>query len=201
MSRIIFSIEYIFKKINMEELNQLLKERKLNQRKLAIALGVSPSVVNAWVHDIKKPSFENIRLLAEYFDVPISYFYKMVEVNDILEIEKGGQVAKEDPRKEISTLNEGLKMGKESHYIYYTKEEDSTVNFVTGTKIIINVKAELQNEDMVIAKVKGKEGHIIGRVMIGKDKIIMMNEDFDVYMKDDILCMYLVESYETKTRK
>lgn len=56
-----------------ERLTELMKERNLNQVKLAENSGVKQNTISAWVLKKKEPSIRSLWLLADYFDVDIDY--------------------------------------------------------------------------------------------------------------------------------
>lgn len=194
--------EEIKKRIS-QRIKLLIELKGISQNKLAEGILVGTSTVSDWVKGKKTPGAEKIKLLADYLNVPIDIFYneEKITINNIEEIINSGHIIIERDIKEISTINAGLKMGNEEYYYYIIKDEDDTIHLTKGTKIKINVKSEIQNDDLVIAKIKNKNGLMVRRVLIGKEKIVLLNDDYDVINKDDILCMYLIESFETKTRK
>ncbi len=54
-------------------LKDLREEKGLSQRDLAKKLKVSNVSVSNWEKDLKKPQYENIKLIAEYFGVSCDY--------------------------------------------------------------------------------------------------------------------------------
>lgn len=56
---------------------KLLKERGVRTADVCKATGLKPSTITDWKKGrTKSLSAENIRKIAEYFDVPVDYFYK-----------------------------------------------------------------------------------------------------------------------------
>lgn len=53
----------------MNIVRQLLRKHDIQQKQLAIDLGVSNPTVSDWVHNRKDPSGKNLKKLAEYFNV------------------------------------------------------------------------------------------------------------------------------------
>lgn len=58
--------------------NKLLELRKnhgLSQKKLADELGVAQSSINYWEKGQRTPSFNVVQKIADYFRIPVNYFY------------------------------------------------------------------------------------------------------------------------------
>ena len=53
----------------MNIVRELRKKRGIQQKELAIEIGVSSATVSDWEHQRKNPSGERLRKLSEYFDV------------------------------------------------------------------------------------------------------------------------------------
>ena len=62
-------LEIIF----IERLKGLMKERGLNQVKLAKEVGVKQNTISSWVCGKKEPSITSLWLLADFFEVNIDY--------------------------------------------------------------------------------------------------------------------------------
>lgn len=56
-----------------ERIRELMKERSLNQVKLAQAIGVKQNTISAWLLEKKEPCITSLWLLADYFDVDIDF--------------------------------------------------------------------------------------------------------------------------------
>ncbi|MCE3020948.1 helix-turn-helix domain-containing protein [Staphylococcus pasteuri] len=55
-----------------ESLQELMKERNIDQKELAEAIGVSQPTVSNWIQQTKYPRIKRIQQLADYFNVPKS---------------------------------------------------------------------------------------------------------------------------------
>ena len=53
----------------MPTIKQLLKQRGILQKQLALDLGVSQPTISDWINGKKEPNQENLKRLAEYFEV------------------------------------------------------------------------------------------------------------------------------------
>ena len=62
-----------------ETLKELRLERKVNQVKLAQAIGVSKGIISLWENGLREPTLTNLIALAKYFDVSIDYLVGLNE--------------------------------------------------------------------------------------------------------------------------
>lgn len=56
-----------------ERLTELMKERSLNQVRLAQAVGLKQNTISAWLRNKKEPCITSLWLIADYFGVDIDY--------------------------------------------------------------------------------------------------------------------------------
>lgn len=63
-----------------ERLKYLRREKKLSQAALAEAIGVGQSSIASYERDERKPSYEVLCLLADYFDVSTDYLLGRTDV-------------------------------------------------------------------------------------------------------------------------
>lgn len=54
-------------------LKELRTEKGLNQQELAEAIGTTGGTVSKWERDVRKPEFETLKALCEYFQVSLGY--------------------------------------------------------------------------------------------------------------------------------
>lgn len=59
-----------------ESLQELMKERNIDQKELAEAIGVTQPTVSNWIQQTKYPRIKRIQQLADYFNVPKSRITK-----------------------------------------------------------------------------------------------------------------------------
>lgn len=72
-------------------LKSLRKSRKLTQKQLATAIGVTERGLQSYELNEKKPSFDNLIAMADYFDVSVDYLmgrtaFPLVLREEIVEI-------------------------------------------------------------------------------------------------------------------
>ena len=58
-----------------EKFEKLLKERHVTANKVAIATGVTSATLSAWKRGEYTPKKEKIQKIADFFEIPITYFY------------------------------------------------------------------------------------------------------------------------------
>lgn len=54
-------------------LRNLIEERDMTQKELAMQLNIAPSTLGSYVQGVREPDFSTLKSLAEYFDVTIDY--------------------------------------------------------------------------------------------------------------------------------
>lgn len=60
----------------MTKLHELIKENRYKIKDIAEVCGVSPSAVTHWLNGSCMPSIENLKKIAEFFDVTIDELVK-----------------------------------------------------------------------------------------------------------------------------
>lgn len=54
-------------------LRELLNDRGITQKQLAISLNIAASTLGNYIQDSREPDFETLKRLADYFDVSVDY--------------------------------------------------------------------------------------------------------------------------------
>lgn len=57
-----------------EKFERLLKERNLTSYKVSLDTGIAQSTLSDWKSGRSKPKVDKLKILADYFCVPIEYF-------------------------------------------------------------------------------------------------------------------------------
>lgn len=76
------------KKIFSERLNQLMAERGITQKEISVITGASTSTVSTWSNGMNMPRMDKVERLADYFDLPISYFLEMTPASQDAELQE-----------------------------------------------------------------------------------------------------------------
>ena len=147
-----------------ERLNQLRKEKKLTQKELAIALNIPYRTLLNWELNTRKPSYENMIKMQEFFNVSGAYLRGETDIKEAMtwddpeimdEVEKqlissmkalsNLAIAQTDANKKI-LFNffvefRGLAESLESNDDFYLLTETMIKNFNTLEKIIRHSKS------------------------------------------------------------
>lgn len=59
-----------------EKFERLLKERNLTPYRVSLDTGIAQSTLSDWKSGRSKPKVDKLKILADYFGVPIEYFLK-----------------------------------------------------------------------------------------------------------------------------
>ena len=57
-----------------EKIERLLQQKKITAYTLCKETGISTAALSGYKHGRMKPSFETLKKIADYFNVPIDYF-------------------------------------------------------------------------------------------------------------------------------
>jgi repressor LexA len=57
-----------------EKFERLLKERNLTPYRVSLDTGIAQSTLSDWKSGRSKPKVDKLKILADYFGVPIEYF-------------------------------------------------------------------------------------------------------------------------------
>lgn len=74
--------KFKMEKLIAKNLIKLLKLNNLTQKQLADKIKVKQQIVNRWVNNKALPTTKNLDKLAEFFSVPVSYFYNENQNNN-----------------------------------------------------------------------------------------------------------------------
>lgn len=65
-----------------KRLKQLIKEKGMEQQEVAAILGIKSPTFNGYISNKREPSFEKLRLFAEYFGVSVDYLIGYSDIRD-----------------------------------------------------------------------------------------------------------------------
>ena len=69
---------------NPDKIKQLLDERGIKQAKFIKDLNVSKSNLYVWLNGLSQPKIDSLEEIADYFDVPIDYFFERKRGTNLL---------------------------------------------------------------------------------------------------------------------
>lgn len=112
-----------------EKIKDLRKEKNLTQKEMAQALSITISTLSHWECDYQEPSFRDLILLAEYFDVSTDYLLGAAE-DEIVPKEKNSP---ELTSEEQSLLNDFRSLPRQeraqaSEYVHYLADRRGNKN-------------------------------------------------------------------------
>lgn len=58
-----------------EKIRELRKSKNISQETLAFDVGVSRQTIHKWENDVMQPNTDNLKILGNYFNVDINYFF------------------------------------------------------------------------------------------------------------------------------
>lgn len=103
-----------------QRLDELMTERGLNNLRLSKETGVADRLIGAWKKGEKRPGFENLVLLAEYFEVSLDYLVGRSDVRKI-DIKKEPVLEISENGREMLELYEQLPERKQLEMIGYIR--------------------------------------------------------------------------------
>lgn len=65
-----------------DKIKHLRKQFNLTQKELAVRLKVAPTAVSGWERGANNPMMDKLEIMAEMFNVPVTYFFEESEVGD-----------------------------------------------------------------------------------------------------------------------
>lgn len=171
-----------------KRIRKLRKEKKLTQEDLAKILGVKPTAVSAWESGRNKPLMDKVGLMAQYFDVPISYFFeedkleeKTIPIKRFAKLPIVGAISCGDgviAYEEIEGYEEvpssWIRGGK---YFFLRAKGDSMINahITDGALLLIRRQDDVENGE--IAAVLINDEAVLKRVYKSGDTIILQSEN------------------------
>lgn len=126
-------------------INNLRKEKKISQRKMASDLSITNPTISMWENGLRKPDTDTLKRLADYFNVPVTYFFEYDNINK----SKGVKIAV------LGTIPAGIPFEAIEDIIDY--EEISEEMARTGEYFALKVQGDsmlptIKNGDIVIVR-------------------------------------------------
>ena len=87
----------------------LLKEKNLTQKDFCKALNIQESVVSRWITGKAEPTTKSIGKIANFFDVPVGYFYDKSTYSNIHNSNIGNNNTINNNNSRFELLEEKLK--------------------------------------------------------------------------------------------
>ena len=88
---------------NPDKIRRLFEDRKISQAQFLKDTSISKSNLYVWLNNTSIPGADNLEIIADYFNVPIDYFFDR-DINSS-GIKISGDITLSECRKEIEHLN------------------------------------------------------------------------------------------------
>lgn len=167
-----------------DKIKELRKKHKLTQADLAKKLGVKPTAVSAWEGNHNRPLMDKLTLIAEMFEVPITYFFDVEDLGQTGEtialpvygnISCGeGAFIYEETGVYESTPREWLNGGE---YFYLRAKGDSMTGarIQEGDMLLIRKQDEVENGEIAAVVIEDKA--LLKRVYKSGNSLILQSEN------------------------
>lgn len=155
-----------------EKIEKLLKDKGISAYRMCKDTGLSRSLVSQWKNGSFNPKHDKLELLADYFDVPIAYFY---EADPIFNVSAGTGTLNED-------YDDAPKQAKDSSLVRVVGES-MLPSLHDGDIVRVNHSFEIsdiRDSDFVCVKINGFED-CIKHVEIKQDGVWLRGENPDAY--------------------
>ncbi|WP_147536065.1 LexA family protein [Bacillus marasmi] len=167
-----------------DKIKDLRKKHKLTQEDLAKKLDVRPTAVSAWERNANKPLMDKIVVMAEMWDVPVTYLLDVDDIGESSDMELlpvygniscgNGVLVYDAPESFEATPKDWLNGGE---YFYMTAKGDSMIGarIHEGDLLLIRKQDEVENGE--IAAVAVDDTAVLKRVFKQDDSVILQSEN------------------------
>lgn len=167
-----------------DKIKELRKQNRLTQADLAKKLNVAPSSVSAWEGNLNRPLMDKITVLADLFDVPLTYFFDVEDIGESIDTVSlpvygnvscgNGLVVFETPETYESTPRDWLNGGE---YFYLRAKGDSMIGarIQEGDILLIRRQDDVESGEIAAVVVEGES--VLKRVYKSNDSVILQSEN------------------------
>lgn len=148
------------------KIKALMDASGISAYKLSKELGLSRSVFSEWKSGKSKPKYETVQLIADYFDVPISYFYdgemdKLRAEHEFWSTKLVYDVAAGQGRVNGEYAAEHVSSGASDEYSFIRIHGDSMLpHLMDGDMVKVHHQTETSPTDFTVIKVDGETATI-----------------------------------------
>lgn len=118
----------------MNRIRELREARGIEQKTLAIDIGVSQPTVSSWENGVKNPSSKRAEKLADYFGVSIDYLL-------------GREVPDPDIDEGVMELRERLRRQPELRLLFSATKKATKDDLLTAVRILEAIKKDGSDND------------------------------------------------------
>lgn len=167
-----------------DKIKELRKQHRLTQADLAKKLKVAPTAVSAWEGNHNRPLMDKISILADLFNVPITYFFDVEDLGDSIDAVTlpvygnvscgNGLVVFEAPETYETTPRDWL---NGAEYFYLKAKGDSMLGarISEGDLLLIRRQDEVENGEIAAVVVDGET--LLKRVFKTNNSIVLQSEN------------------------
>ncbi|RHH70123.1 helix-turn-helix domain-containing protein [Vagococcus sp. AM17-17] len=177
-----------------DKIKLLRKENGLTQLELAKRLDVASTSVSSWERGANKPLMDKIEVMAQMFDVPLSYFFKDIELfkGDIISVPIIGEIACGDPitaNENILGYRDRSSTNLPAGDLFYLKAKGDSMEpkIPDCSFVLIREQPDVENGEIAAVLVNGDTEATLKRVRKVQDSLILepLNPDYNPYIVNE----------------
>lgn len=177
-----------------DKIKLLRKENGLTQLELAKRLDVAPTSVSSWERGANKPLMDKIEVMAQMFDVPLSYFFKDIELfkGDIISIPIIGEIACGDPitaNENILGYRDRSSTNLPTGDLFYLKAKGDSMDpkIPDGSFVLIREQPDVENGEIAAVLVNGDTEATLKRIRKVQGSLVLepLNPDYNPYIVNE----------------
>ena len=176
------------RQIFAENLKRLIERRKIDQKELARAIGVSDQSVSNWVRGDKYPRIDKVQLIADYFQVNKSDLLEERVSNMIpvapqtIPIPVLGTIACGEPILAEENVTEYIYESPDqlpSGNLFYLKAKGTSMEptIPDGSYVLVREQPEVENGAIAAVLVNGDTEATLKRIKRQGDMVILMPDN------------------------
>jgi len=150
-----------------ENIRQLREKHKITQNTLAEALEVSPSTIGMYEQDRRRPKYEKLEAIADYFNVPMESLIKtdFTPGKTGIQIPVLGYVRAGIPIEAIEEILDyeeiSQEMSRQGEYFALSIKGDSMEPKISnGDVVIVRKQSIVENGDIAVVLVNGNDATV-----------------------------------------
>lgn len=177
-----------------DKIKFLRKENGLTQLELAKRLDVAPTSVSSWERGANKPLMDKIEVMAQMFDVPLSYFFKDIELfkGDIISIPIIGEIACGDPitaSENVLGYRDRSSTNLPTGELFYLKAKGDSMEpkIPDGSFVLIREQPDVENGEIAAVLVNGDTEATLKRIRKVQNSLVLepLNQDYNPYIVNE----------------
>lgn len=167
-----------------EKIKHLRKSKRMTQSDLADLLKIAPTAVSAWERGANRPLMDKVVIMADYFNVPLSYFFEQEEFSpkNIIRIPILGQIACGNPiladENIIGYREELISQVPNGNVFYLETKGDSMIPTIPeNSYVMIREQSDVEDGEIAAVLVNGDEETTLKRVKRQGDIVMLVADN------------------------